>query len=139
MPLLISVLVVDPFPDDADLLATYLALKGVDVRVAPDARTATETAARSRPDALLVRLRQESPHFTGIDVVRACRSRRATRHLPIVVMATSIRGEDRARALEAGCDRYVLLPCPPQQLLDELVALIRPPATPSRRRSPINR
>jgi CheY-like chemotaxis protein len=116
----ISVLVVDPYPDEADLLATFLALKGVDVRVAAGARSAVEAAAEDAPDALLVRLQQESPDFTGVDVVRSCRSRPATRGLAIVMITTSTRADDRERALQAGCDRVVLLPCPPEDLLVEI-------------------
>ena len=62
------------------------------------------------------------PGLDGLELTRRIRSSRATEMLPVVVVSTRDRGEDRLAGVEAGADAYLT-----KQELDAsgLVELVR--------------
>jgi signal transduction histidine kinase len=113
-----SILVVDD--DDAGryVKAHTLSRQGYRVFEAALAHTAMELVAKEAPDLVLLDVRL--PDGNGVDVCR-----RIKREFPqVTVLQTSsalISAQDRAQALEAGADSYLIEPIEP----DELVAVIR--------------
>ena len=43
-----------------------------------------------------------------------------TRRVPIVVITTRIEAQVRNQAVAAGCDRFLMLPCDPGDLMNQL-------------------
>jgi DNA-binding response OmpR family regulator len=116
-----SVVLLDPFEEEREMYTTYLRATGFDVWPHEHATDAWRTLATEGPDALVLRLRQSRRELNGIDFVRHVRRCRTTTHLPVVMITTSMRSEDRDAACRAGADAYLLLPVGP----DEIVAEIR--------------
>lgn len=117
---LLRVLIVDPFFDEAEMYRDFLRHDGLDARAVTDAGRALDVACASRPDVIVARLPQRDPTLSTLDLLRAFRAHPATRHLPVLVLATSIEPADREAALAAGCDSYVMLPFDPEALSEEV-------------------
>jgi CheY-like chemotaxis protein len=118
------VLLVDAFNDEREMYAEYLKATGFRVRSFDNAAAALKDAAFIAPCAVVVRLQPRRP--SAIDRFRG---NPATRHLPIVALSTSTLEEERQAALKAGCTRWFLLPCVPEQLaiaLDDLTRQVLP-------------
>lgn len=117
-----SVLLVDPFTDEREMYMYCLCAAGFEVRPFSDSHLAWRAALHLAPDVIVARLRQlQRPD--GIELTRRFRKRNATDRIPIVIITTSIRREDRRAARRAGCDSYLLLPCLPDVLVAEVERL----------------
>lgn len=114
-----SVLLITPFPDEGEMYARYLNAHGFTATVCRDSQEAIEHAMQTPPDVIVTRLRQQG-HPGGLEIVDRLKACDATRHVPIVMITTSISANDRVAAHAAGCDGYVLLPLVPDALVTEL-------------------
>ena len=113
-----SILVVDDDDGGRYVKAHTLTRQGYTVCEAAFGEAALEQIAASVPDMVLLDVR-----LPDGDVVEFCR-RIKTEHPEITVLQTSsalISAQDRALALEAGADSYLIEPIEP----DELVAVVR--------------
>lgn len=136
---LLRILIVDPFLDEAEMYRDFLRHDGLDASAVADAARALDVVCASRPDVLVARLPQGDPALSTLDLLRAFRAHATTRHMPVLVLATSIDLADREAALAAGCDSYVILPFDPEALSVEVRRLAclpggdrRPAASPRR-------
>ena len=93
---------------------------GFDVAVAADGQEALAQLSEERYDCLVTDV--EMPGMDGYDLTRNVRATPALAHLPIVVVTTHDRPDERLKGLAAGADAYLA-----KQGLDarELVALVR--------------
>jgi two-component system KDP operon response regulator KdpE len=110
------VLIVD---DDTQLLRALsinLRARNYEVDVAPDGRTALDTAARYSPNLVILDL--GLPDIDGVEVVHALRGWSTA---PIVVLSARGAQAEKVTALDAGADDYVTKPFG----MDELLARIR--------------
>jgi CheY-like chemotaxis protein len=86
----------------------------VTVEVAGDGEQAMERLARSRFDPggppQLVLLDLKMPRMDGLEVLARIRAGEATRDLPVVVLTSSERHEEREAALRQGATWYVCKP-----------------------------
>jgi CheY-like chemotaxis protein len=113
----LRVLLVDDDEDHVFLVRRALAdLPGVAaaVEVAGDGEQAMDRLARARfapggPPQLVV-LDLKMPRMDGLEVLRRIRADEATRRLPVVVLTSSERQEDREEALRQGATWYVCKP-----------------------------
>ena len=86
----------------------------VTVEVAGDGEQAVERLARSRfglggrPQLVLLDLKM--PRMDGLEVLRRIRADEATAELPVVVLTSSERPEDREAAVTAGASWFVCKP-----------------------------
>ena len=87
---------------------------------APNPLIAAPIIRKNRPDVLLLDI--EMPGMDGFDLTRHIRAMPHLGQLPVVVVSTRDRAEDRLRGLEAGADAYIT-----KQGLDatELAATVR--------------
>ena len=117
-PAAASILIVDDDDGGRYVKAHTLVREGYRVREAALAQTAIELVAEEPPDLVLLDVRL--PDGNGVEVCRQIRS-----SFPqVAILQTSsalISPQDRAQALEAGADSYLVEPIEP----DELVAIIR--------------
>src|ERR1041384_6318651 len=104
----ILVLVVEDNADLRDLYATYLASRGFRVETAADGVKALAQARAIPPDAVVVDL--SLPHLDGWELTRRLRSDARTAHIAIVACTGQAYGGSPERALDAGCDAFVVKP-----------------------------
>src|SRR6185312_12481257 len=117
-----TILVVDDDDGGRYVKAHTLARQGYRVVEAALAQTAVDVATAESPDLVLLDVRL--PDGDGLD---ACR--RIKLVLPhVTVLQTSsalISAQDRAQALEAGADSYLVEPIEPDELVAVVKALLR--------------
>ena len=77
-----------------------------EIRCAADGVSAVELAATEAPDLILMDI--GLPALSGLYAVRAIRAR--VPWPPIVAVSSRVMPEDRASALEAGCDAFIPKP-----------------------------
>jgi len=57
------------------------------------------------------------PRVSGVDVIQAIKTNKATAHLPVVAVTAHATPEDRQRALRSGFTEYLTKPFRPRDLL----------------------
>ena len=127
----LRVLLVEDDPDHVFLVRRALAdLAGatVAVEVAGDGEQAVERLARARfgpggpPQLVLLDLKM--PRMGGLEVLRRLRADEAARDLPVVVLTSSERQEDREEALRQGATWFVCKPTDGRRFRSELQQLV---------------
>ena len=113
------ILVVDDDPAVRELVATYLAREGFEVREAASGEAALALLDTQAID--LVILDMGLPGMSGLDVLRALRHRPRTANLPVTVLTGMGDEYPLAASLGLGADDYVTKPV----RLDALAALVR--------------
>jgi two-component system KDP operon response regulator KdpE len=113
-------LVVDDEPQFLRALATNLRGAGYRVETAETGAAAIATAARAKPDAVVLDL--ILPDATGTDV---CRELRGRTNAPIVLVSAVGDEAEKIAALDAGADDYVTKPFALGELLARLRAVLR--------------
>jgi two-component system, response regulator len=114
-----TILLVEDNEDDADL--TVLAFKRANIMnevvVACDGAVALDMLYGDRPFAgtaaempILMILDLNLPKVSGLEVLRRVRAEERTRHLPVVVLTTSIEDEDVINSYALGANSYVRKP-----------------------------
>jgi two-component system response regulator len=126
----LKVLLVEDDQDHVFLIRRALAdLAGVavTVEVAGDGEHAMERLARSRfepggpPQLVLVDLKM--PRMDGLEVLRRIRAAESTHDLPVVVLTSSERQEDREEALREGATWFVCKPTDGRRFRSEIQQL----------------
>ncbi len=112
------VLVVDDYADAREMYAESLLLQGFRVAQAANGVEAVDLARALAPDAILMDL--SLPGIDGWEATRRLKGDTATRHIPVVAITghAPVHAADRARA--AGCDRLLIKPALPDQVIAEL-------------------
>jgi DNA-binding response OmpR family regulator len=117
-----SVLVVEDEPTIAEVVSSYLARAGYEVRSAADGLEALDRANERRPD--LVVLDIMLPGLDGLEVMRRLRDGNPRR---VAVILLTAKGEelDRVVGLRLGADDYVVKPFSPAELVARVDAVLR--------------
>jgi two-component system, OmpR family, response regulator ResD len=122
-----SVLVVDDEPTIAEVVSRYLERAGYRARIASDGLAAIESAAKQRPDLVVLDLML--PGLDGLEVMRrlASLALRHHNHDRIAVILLTAKGEesDRVIGLRLGADDYVVKPFSPVELVARVDAVLR--------------
>ena len=126
----LRILLVEDDDDHVFLIRRALAdVEGVAVaiEVAGDGEQAVERLARSRfepggrPQLVLLDLKM--PRMDGLEVLRQLRADEAARGLPVVVLTSSERPEDREEAVALGASWFVCKPTDGRRLRSEIQQL----------------
>jgi two-component system, cell cycle response regulator DivK len=112
-----TLLIVEDNRDMRELYETYFVAKGFGVETASDGRQGFDSAIQRSPDLVVTDL--SMPHVDGWEMIRRLKNDLRTAHIPIIACTGQILGGSAERALDAGCDAYVLKPCLPEALLRE--------------------
>jgi two-component system, cell cycle response regulator DivK len=116
-----KILIVEDVEYNRDLLVQLLE-EEYDVMTAADGAAGLETAARERPDLILMDL--SLPVVDGWEATRRLKARPETAAIPVIALtAHAMQGdEDKARA--CGCDDYLTKPIDEDQLFAKLERLL---------------
>ena len=103
-----KILVVEDNEDNREIFVFRLQQLDFEVIVASNGKEALEIASRSKPDLIFMDLRM--PVMDGWEATRTLRQTEWGRDLPVIaVTAHAMKGE-REKALNAGCDEFILKP-----------------------------
>jgi CheY-like chemotaxis protein len=110
-----DVVVIEDDRRSADLLSAYLS--GVDLRVTAtgDGQSGLDAVRRLRPAAVLLDIRL--PGVDGWSVLRALKSDRGTRNIPVVVVSIV---DERSRGVAMGAASYLVKPVSRRDVLEAL-------------------
>jgi CheY-like chemotaxis protein len=114
-------LIVEDDPAGLLLLAEILAHTGVEVLKAENGRDAVELC-RSDPGIDIVLLDMQVPGISGFEVAVEIRKMRS--EIPIIAQSAFVSGEEKARALQAGCNAHISKPLNTFQLLGTMHQLL---------------
>jgi DNA-binding response OmpR family regulator len=115
-----TVLVVDDERKIRELVRPYLERAGYAVLLAEDATSALATAARAKPDLVVLDLML--PDLPGEEVARALRE---VSDVPIIMLTARSSEEDRVAGLRLGADDYLVKPFSPRELAARVEAVLR--------------
>lgn len=110
-----KILIVEDMSDTAEALRELLELSGHDIRIACDGPGALIMAAAFRPDVVLLDI--GLPQMTGYEVARRLRANPDLGRPRLIAVTGYGRAEDRAAALEAGFDHYLVKPIDIEELI----------------------
>ncbi len=116
-----SILVVDDEPHIREIVGSYLAREGHDVRYAADGDSALAAALDGDPD--LIVLDVMLPGRSGFDVLRDLRA--AGRRSAVILLTARDDVIDRVAGLEIGADDYVTKPFEPREVVARVGAVLR--------------
>lgn len=123
-----AVLLVDAFPDEQNMYAEFLRFSGFDLVFCAAPSRVLAMATEHPISAVVTRIRQPGA-IDGIELTRQIKTDERTRHIPVVIITTYTDPVFESLALQAGCDRFLLLPCLPDRLAAELRQLLDRPAS----------
>ncbi len=115
-----KVLIVEDDPDQALALEAHLKEAGYTVVTSRDTGAAVPTAARERPDVILLDL--GLPGGGGMTVLARLRSQSETRSTPVLVVSGS--GMDRDWVFASGAHGYLEKPAEPDQVIQTIERLL---------------
>jgi DNA-binding response OmpR family regulator len=117
----LSVLIVDDDADARRMYAEYLRLKGWVTFTASDGRSGIDKATELTPDVVVLDLAM--PRVDGWTVLKYLRESSWTAHIVVVIVTAMTNMRDEA--FHAGCDAYLVKPCLPEVLWQQIRALTR--------------
>ncbi len=100
-------------------LVTFLLTQhGYEVISAQDARSGVESAAKSKPDLILLDI--QLPFMDGYAVARALRNNPDLSLVPIVAVTSYAMAGDREKAVASGCTGYIEKPINPDTFVEQV-------------------
>jgi len=118
-----TALVVEDEEPVADLLKYHLANDGFTVTCTPSGEEALFLAEEIKPDFIILDSTLEGT--SGVEICRQLRDRAEMKTLPIVMLTSQGREDERIRGLETGADDVVSKPFDPKELMARTNALLR--------------
>lgn len=102
------VLIVDDFPDGREMLAEYLAFRGMAAVTSSDGAEALKVA-RERPPAVVL-MDLTMPGMDGWEATRQFKADPLTRDAIVIALTAHALAPDEGTARQAGCDGFVAKP-----------------------------
>jgi two-component system cell cycle response regulator DivK len=120
-----KILIVEDVEYNRDLLVQLLE-EEYEVVTAADGAAGIETAARERPDLILMDL--SLPGVDGWEATRRLKAGPETEAIPVIALTAHAMQGDEERARACGCDDYLTKPIDEDQLFATLARLLGPGA-----------
>ena len=116
------ILVVEDQSDSRRIMRDLLTNAGFEVLEATSGREGLETAARERPDLILMDL--QLPVIDGLEATRRIKADPALKAIPIIAVTSYALSGDNEKAMAAGCDGYFSKPVSPRALLAKIKSVL---------------
>jgi CheY-like chemotaxis protein len=116
------ILVVDDVADNRDIYTQYLVHEGFQVALAGDGQEALDKANHLAPDLIVMDL--SLPVMDGWEATRRLKQNGITKNIPVIALTAHAQDGVAETAGEAGCDRFITKPCPPDELTQEIVRML---------------
>jgi len=116
----LMVLLVDDEPETVKYVGANLQVRGYQVLVATDGRSALAEFARSSIDLVILDIM-----MPGLDGFEVCRAIRRTSDVPIIMLSARGQEKDIVRALDLGADDYLTKPFGVEEMLARVRAALR--------------
>ena len=113
-----TVLVVDDHADSRMICEIILSRRGFQVMSAGDGKSGLEMARLALPGVILLDI--ALPRLDGWSVLEELRREAETAAIPVIVFTAHSLEFEQARAKRAGCAAYLVKPCSPQDIVDEV-------------------
>ncbi len=120
------VLVVDDYPDAREMYAEWLRVCGYRVATAGTVDEALALTHDLAPTVILMDL--SLPGVDGFEATRQLKAASRTRHIPVLAVSGHACAETSRRALEAGCDGFLVKPTPLQEVVAAIERLVGSPS-----------
>lgn len=117
------ILIVDDEPSVVELVHYHIKLHGFDADTAFDGNEAVKKLERASYDLLI--LDQMLPGMSGIEVLKAVRSKKETAKLPVLMLTAKSDESDVVLALNFGADDYMSKPFRVHEMIARVKALLR--------------
>lgn len=118
-----KILVVDDEPNILTLLKMNLEMNRYEVVTAQTGQEAIDTAAREKPDLILLDLMM--PDMDGTSVCQRIRTAPQTRVIPIIMLTAKTDETDMIVGLEVGADDYITKPFSIREVVTRIKVLFR--------------
>lgn len=116
------ILLVEDNELNRDMLSRRLEKQGFEICMAVDGEHGVALAGSLQPDVILMDM--SLPVMDGWEAARRIKADPATRRIPVIALTAHAMGEDRQRALDAGCDDYDTKPIEFTRLLAKIAAFL---------------
>ena len=113
-----TILYVEDNDDNIYMLKPRLERKGYEVLVAKDGKEGIEMANKRSPDLILMDL--ELPVLNGWEASKHLKEDPNTKHIPIIALTARAMEDERARAINAGCDDFDTKPVDFKSLITKI-------------------
>ncbi len=113
-----KVLLVDDVRFFLELERSFLDREGFEVLTAESGQAAIDLARRERPAAVLLDLHM--PGMAGDEVCRTIKADPELRTIPVIMVTSGQKDEERRRCLAAGCDGFLRKPLSQSELLETI-------------------
>jgi two-component system, cell cycle response regulator len=117
-----KILIIEDDPISLRLASAVLQAGGHVVMLAISADQAINSMKAVRPDVILLDMRL--PGIKGLAVAQQCREEAATRDISIIAVTAYSQEYDKARAMKAGCDAYIVKPINTRTLLQQIEEVV---------------
>lgn len=111
-----KVMVVDDEPEITEIVQTFLADAGYQVRIENSSAQAMQVAREFKPDIILLDIMM--PGRDGYDVCRDIKSDPEFAHTPIIFLTGKDRNDDMGRSFKSGGDMFIKKPFSCERLLE---------------------
>jgi CheY-like chemotaxis protein len=112
------VLIVDDHQDSSEMYAQALGLMGFEPITEATGERGFERACNIHPDVVVADVML--PGISGLELTRRLRDDDRTKDAAIIVLTGRAFGSDEHQATAAGCDRFLVKPCLPDELAVEI-------------------
>lgn len=119
-----KILLVEDNEMNRDMLSRRLQKRGYEIVMALDGAQGVELAQTAAPDLILMDM--SLPVMDGWEATRRIKANPGTHKIPIIALTAHAMSDDRAKAMEAGCDEYDTKPIDLERLLPKIQKLLSP-------------
>lgn len=116
------VLLVDDEPSIIKVVGKRLEVAGYEVLIAMDGQEGLTKAKLGRPDVIVLDLMM--PKLNGFEVCAALKQDPQFQHIPVIIFTGKGRGMDEQLCRECGANAYLTKPHRPEELIEQIEALL---------------
>jgi two-component system, cell cycle response regulator DivK len=113
-----KILLVEDNELNRDMLSRRLLKKGFEILIAVDGAESVQLAREALPDLILMDM--SLPVMDGWEAALQIKADPSTQKIPVIALTAHAMGEDRQKALAAGCDEYDTKPIELSRLLTKI-------------------